>query len=140
MGFRGWGKPFVNEEGWQAFPLGNSRYVFYYPESAAKKITLSGSADSVYCTIPFPFRLNKIVLSHNDSTVRSVLIQILLSKIPEVATAITIYWEAYDIDTDEIIKFEENENEWDINDKIKLTLNGTLNKTCSPIIFVQGLK
>jgi len=141
MGFIGWGKAFVNKEGWFCVPLGQSRYVCYYAEGKSKKLTIpAGGTLTEYCTIPFPFLFNKITFSWNDTTARSIHLSIMQSQLQEATYPIDIFEDINNSDTNNYVTFKENENEWDENDKIRIVITGTAAKTVFPAIYVKGLK
>ena len=135
MGFLGFGKPFRQGE-WSFYPDGSSKFIGYY-DLPNGYFTITGT-DNIDVQIPFPFQLNKIVLLSDDATVKKITIYCLIEKLKGAPYQPRYFEKEVDTTTDKVITLEENENDFDQNDTIRITIVGTANKKIYPIIYLRG--
>lgn len=115
------------------------KYIFVLrPDKySGNEFTLTGSTDNIDLLIPFHCLVQKIELSFDDATSKTLDIyhrsaySAIPTNPPEIFSLPANTWQTF------IITLEENENEFEKEATLRIAVNGTANKKVKPVIYLR---
>ena len=118
--------------------IGEKTYVLFYKATADYQISLTGSSENHDAEIPFPFRIEYIIICADDATAKDIDIY----PIPMIESQITyparIFSSATDTDTDIFIEAG-RPYKFPTATVLRFTLNGTAGKKIFVFACLQRL-
>jgi len=114
-------------------------YLIYYRKTGDRAFVLTGNDDDLEITPEFPYRLNRVELVFDDDTVKDIQVFKLPYIFPNQDYPLQLREFLNNIDKNMTMYFDMNDKS-DMNDKLRLRINGTVSKKVWVIFTIQKLR
>ena len=118
--------------------IGEKTYILFYKATADYQISLTGSSENHDAQIPFPFRIEYIIICADDATAKDIDIYVMPMVASQLAYPPRIFSASTDTVTDRLLEYG-REYKAPLHSVIRFTLNGTATKKIFVLACLQRL-
>lgn len=118
--------------------IGEKTWILFYKATADYQVSLTGSSENHDAEIPFPFRIEYIIICADDATAKDIDIYVMPMVASQLAYPPRLFNASSDTVTDRLVEYG-RQYKFPKGSVIRFTFNGTATKKIFPLACLQRL-